>query len=528
MSSARRTCAGGLVQRCAVARTTATARGAVRALPLPLALDGRRRGAATAAARTAATGLAEVLDSLRREPGAGALGTRQDTLGAGRDAEFLEEVRGRGVRLRRVVEAEVQRLVDELPARDVVPVDEGDRDALGTRAAGPADAVQVRLLVLGGLVVDDVGDALDVDTAGRDVGADEDVDLAVAEGAQRLLAGALAEVAVDRAGGEAALLELVGEVGRRPLGAAEDHREPAAVGLQYACDQLGLVHVVRAVDELRGVRDGRARVVRRGGADVGGLRHVAAREADDRTRHGRREQHGLAAGRQHVHDLLDVGQETQVEHLVGLVEDEGPDVLEVELLLAREVQQPARGADDDVDALLEGLHLGFVRPAAVDGEHADVADLARGQQVVRHLGAQLARRDDDESLRRVRQLLGPGAARLDVGGDGDPLQEREAEAQRLAGAGLGLADDVAAREGDGERHLLDGEGVDDADGLKGFGRLGKDSELSESRSQGAASSVYAVRGERGGRDGDRAGDVGRLSGGPSGMGPLPTLERSYR
>ena len=72
-------------------------------------------------------------------------------------------------------------------------------------------------------------------------------------------------------------------------------------------------------------------------------------------------------------DLLDVGQEAQVEHLVGLVEDERPDVREVELLLARQVEQPARGADDHVDALLQGLDLRLVGPAAVDREDADVA-----------------------------------------------------------------------------------------------------------------------------------------------------------
>ena len=48
-------------------------------------------------------------------------------------------------------------------------------------------------------------DALDVQAAGGDVGGDEDVDLARAERAQRLLAGALAEVAVDGGGGEAAV-----------------------------------------------------------------------------------------------------------------------------------------------------------------------------------------------------------------------------------------------------------------------------------------------------------------------------------
>ena len=120
-------------------------------------------------------------------------------------------------------------------------------------------------------------------------------------------------------------------------------------------------------------------------------------------------------------------------------------------------------------------------------------DLARGQQVVGDLLAQLAGGDDDECLRGVGELLGPGPAGLDVGGDGDALQERQAEAERLAGAGLGLADDVGAGEGDGERHLLDGEGGRDADGLKGLGGLGEDPEVSERRSQGAASSVRRGR-----------------------------------
>ncbi len=111
-------------------------------------------------------------------------------------------------------------------------------------------------------------------------------------------------------------------------------------------------------------------------------------------------------------------------------------------------------------------------------------------------------------LRGVGELLGLGPARFDVRGDVTCSRSGRPKPSVLP-VPVGLADDVGAREGYGERHLLDGEGSDDpADGFKGFGRLGKDSELSESRSQGAASSVYAARGERG-RVGDRAGDVGR-------------------
>jgi hypothetical protein len=47
----------------------------------------------------------------------------------------------------------------------------------GSRPRGAADAVDVDLLVLGALVVDHMGDALDVQTSGGHVSGDEDVHL---------------------------------------------------------------------------------------------------------------------------------------------------------------------------------------------------------------------------------------------------------------------------------------------------------------------------------------------------------------
>ena len=60
---------------------------------------------------------------------------------------------------------------------------------------------------------------------------------------------------------------------------------------------------------------------------------------------------------------LDVGEEAEVEHLVGLVEDDDARVAEVEVTLLGEVDEAAGGADDDLDAALEGLDLGlYARP----------------------------------------------------------------------------------------------------------------------------------------------------------------------
>ena len=136
--------------------------------------------------------------------------------------------------------------------------------------------------------------------------------------------------------------------------------------------------------------------------------------------------------------------------------------------MARSIK-PSGGADDDLDALAQRLDLRLVRASAVDGEDADAAQPAGGLDVAGDLDAQLTGRDDDERLR----LAGVGeVAERGVLRAGDALQQRDAEAERLAGAGLGLADDVVAGEGDGERLLLDGEGLGDADGLEGRARLG--------------------------------------------------------
>ena len=227
-----------------------------------------------------------------------------------------------GVGLQRILEGQTEDLVDHLPAGDVLPVDERDRDTAGSRATGAPDAVEVGLLVIGALVVDHVGHAVHVDAACGDIGGHEHVDLAVAEGAQCLLARSLAEIAVDGSDREATLGQLVGDLLGLALGAGEDHREAAAIGLQDAGEQLDLVHGVGAPHVLLdGVHRGPV-VTGVRGADMGRLRHVAPRKGDDLAGHRGGEEHRLPLGRKLGDDPLHVGEEAHVEHLVGLVEDE--------------------------------------------------------------------------------------------------------------------------------------------------------------------------------------------------------------
>ena len=74
---------------------------------------------------------------------------------------------------------------------------------------------------------------------------------------------------------------------------------------------------------------------------------------------------------QRAEDRLDVLGEAHVEHLVGLVEDDGADAVDVERPATEVVEDPTRGADDDVDAAFERLQLAEDRLAAVDRDDLD-------------------------------------------------------------------------------------------------------------------------------------------------------------
>ena len=70
-------------------------------------------------------------------------------------------------------------------------------------------------------------------------------------------------------------------------------------------------------------------------------------------------------------DPLDVLLEPDGEHLVRLVENAVFDVVEVERAALDEIDEPARGADDDVDAAAKRALLVGDGDASVDAEGAE-------------------------------------------------------------------------------------------------------------------------------------------------------------
>ena len=129
-------------------------------------------------------------------------------------------------------------------------------------------------------------------------------------------------------------------------------------------------------------------------------------------------------------DAADAGQEAHVEHAVGLVEDDDLNLAQLHEVAAEEIAETAGSGDQHLRALTDGVQLGvFAQPAHDHGGFQAAA--------ARHFGEGLI--DLDGELPRGAQH--EGACPLLVC---QPLDERQHESERLAGARLGGGDDVAA------------------------------------------------------------------------------------
>ena len=231
---------------------------------------------------------------------------------------------------------------------------------------------------------------------------------------------------------------------------AEQHDEPQLVPLTeqhvFRAHQMDKIEMLARV--LLGQRHKLGLVVLLG-AHVHRAVQVPPGERDHLTGHGGREEHGLPVRRGEFQDPLHVGQEPEVEHLVGLVEHQRAHVRQVQVALADQVEQAPGGSHHHVHARAQRVDLRLVSAAAVHRDHPRLAGLAGRLQVVGDLDRQFPGRHHDQGTGPAR-----GHRRL----QGQPLQQRNAERQRLARAGPGLANDVMTGQRDGQGQRLDREG----------------------------------------------------------------------
>src|SRR5829696_1909564 len=118
-------------------------------------------------------------------------------------------------------------------------------------------------------------------------------------------------------------------------------------------------------------------------------------------RYGGGEERHLAFSRRLLEDPLDVLDETHVEHLVRLVEDEEADVIQFQRASAHMVHDPPRCADHDLHAALETAKLSLVRLTAIDGQGFDVLVAAIFVERLGYLNRELPCRGQNQTLNRA-------------------------------------------------------------------------------------------------------------------------------
>ena len=162
-----------------------------------------------------------------------------------------------------------------------------------------------------------------------------------------------------------------------------------------------------------------------------GIGEEALDEDVDRTVERRREEQALALRRRLLHDPANAGQEAEVGHVVGLVEDRDLDAVEEDVALLHEVLEAAGAGDDDVDAVPEPLDLRVLADAAEDRLRGEAERLGEGRHGRVDLGDELAGRREDQGAgpAGLTALAGLGQARQ------QRQQERVASCRSRCGRG---------------------------------------------------------------------------------------------
>ena len=326
----------------------------------------------------------------------------------------------------------------------------GDHGAGGAGAGGAARAVQVRLVLHGRVDVDDELHLVDVHAARRDVGRDQHAHAAFggigAEGGEVALAGRLRQVAVQihrrDAGCREHLRELLGLV----LGAGEEDAAAAAGGEML--DQVGLLIVAHEEDAVRHLALRDALVV-----DL--VPNLVAEELADQAIDAAvergAEQHALSALRRGSQNAGHAGQEAQVGHVVGFIENRDLDAVEAHDALLHEVFEPAGAGHDDVHAVAQRGLLRLLAHTAEDSGDSEAG--GRSERLDRRgdLRREFAGRCQHQTTWPAR-----GAARCERAGQA--CHQRQSERDGLAAAGAAAAEHVFACKGVGKRIGLDREG----------------------------------------------------------------------
>jgi hypothetical protein len=259
---------------------------------------------------------------------------------------------------------------------------------------GTTDAVNVIFGVGRKVKINDVGDSVYVDSAGRDIGGHENTDFSILEILQSAGPLVLAAVGMKGSGGNSVTAQLPGNSVRAVFSAGEYQNGVQLIVLQKVLEQAELLRLRNFVNKLFNRVGGVGPA-----ADFNGLGLVLkfVSELFDLTRQGGGEKKGLPVFLGEVlYDTANVGQKAHVQHAVGFVKNEKLQAGEIGASLIHKIHQPAWSGDNQINSVAKSFFLGTFPHSAVNGSYPERNVLGICLYVIVDLDNQLAGRRDDK------------------------------------------------------------------------------------------------------------------------------------
>ena len=320
--------------------------------------------------------------------------------------------------------------LNQLQLTELTRSDEGHSYAGVACTTGAADAVNIAFRILRNIKVDNVGDVVNVDTAGSNVGSNQHINSALAEFLHYTVTLVLAQVAMQALSHVATAGKCDRQVINTLFGTAEDNQLAVDFCVQQTAQAFNLIlgfEIILLNQRYSQLFLGNGYILRR--------LHVLLGQAQNRTGHGCGEQQSLAFSRQAAHNFFDIINKAHIQHFVGLVQYQEFDMVQTDSAAVDMVNQASRSADNNLHIVAQRTNLAFNRLAAVNRQRTHAAGAADFANLFRNLNSQLTGRSHNQ--------------RLDMLEVGNCLHQRNTEGSGLAGTGLCLADNVVTFEHQG-------------------------------------------------------------------------------
>ena len=158
---------------------------------------------------------------------------------------------------------------------------------------------------------------------------------------------------------------------------------------------------------------------------------------------GGTKQHRLTIFRTPAENFFDGRANSDVEHAVGFVEHDAPEIIEDQRTSLNVINDSPRRTDHDFDAPTKFLDLSTDGFATVDCQRARSCAVGQLANFLVHLHSQLSRRTEDQGLG-----IGCFTGRI------EQVDNRDCEGCRFTGTGLSLPNHIVAIDGPGDQAAL--------------------------------------------------------------------------